>query len=76
MTKRLDKTIDVVLWWFGHVERMEEDRIAKRVYVGECVGSRSVGMQRKRWIDAVNDCLKRRDLDVRQARRMMHDRSV
>ena len=23
-----------VLWWFGHVERMENDRIAKRVYVG------------------------------------------
>ena len=21
-----------VLWWFGHVERMENDRIAKRVY--------------------------------------------
>ena len=26
--------------WFGHIERMENDRTAKRVYVGECVGSR------------------------------------
>ena len=25
-----------VLRWFGHVERMENDRFAKRVYVGEC----------------------------------------
>ena len=40
------------LWWFGYVERMENDRIAKRVYVGECVGSCSVGRQRKRWNDA------------------------
>ena len=34
-----------VLQWFGHVERMENDRIkiATRVYVGECAGSRSVG---------------------------------
>ena len=27
---------DGVLQWFGHMERMENDRIAKRVYVGEC----------------------------------------
>ena len=27
----------------GCVERMENDRIAKRVYIGECAGSRSVG---------------------------------
>ena len=31
------------------MERVERDRIAKRVYVGECAGSRSVGMSRKRW---------------------------
>ena len=24
-----------VLRWFGHVERMENDRIAQRIYVGE-----------------------------------------
>ena len=34
MTKGLDERIDEgVLWWFNHVERMENDRIAKRVYV-------------------------------------------
>ena len=35
MTKGVDKKIDGVLQWFGHVERMENDRIAKRVYIGE-----------------------------------------
>ena len=25
------------------MERMERDKIAKKVYVGECVGNRSVG---------------------------------
>ena len=40
----LDERIDeVVLLWFHHVERMENDRIAKRVYVGECAGSERVG---------------------------------
>ena len=43
----------------------ENDRIAKRVYVGEFAGSCSVGMPRKRWIDSVTECLKKRDLDVR-----------
>ena len=59
---------------FGHVERMEMDRVAKRVYVGECVGSRSVGRPRKRWIDTTKDCLRKRGLDVKQARRMVQDR--
>ena len=39
---------------------MKKDRIAKRVHVGECVGSRSVGMPSKRWIDTVKDCLRKR----------------
>ena len=48
---------------FGHVERMERDKIAKRVYVGECSGSRSV-WPGKRWIDTMKECLKKRGLDV------------
>ena len=77
VTKGVDEKIDEgVLRWFGHVERMETDRIAKRVYVGECASSCSVGRPRKRWIDTVKDCFKKRGLDVRQSRRMMHDRSV
>ena len=74
--KGLDERIDEsVLRWFGHVERMERDRIAKRVYVGECAGSRSVGRPRKRWIDTVKECLKKRGLDFRQAKRMVQDRN-
>ena len=54
VTKGVDEWIDVgVLRWFGHVERMENDRTAKRVYLGECAGSRSVGRPWKRWIGTV-----------------------
>ena len=77
VTRGIGEKIDEgVLRWFEHMERMENDRIAKRVYVGECVVSRSVGRPRKRWIDKVKDCLKKRGLGVRQARRMVHERSV
>ena len=44
VTKEVDKRIDAgVLRWFGHVERIENDRVAKRVYLGEYAGIRSVG---------------------------------
>ena len=76
VTKGVDERIDEgVFRWFGHVERVEEERIAKKVYVGECAGSRLVGRPRKRWNDSVKDCLKDRGLDVRQARRMVQDRN-
>ena len=42
----------------------ENDRVVKRVYVGECAGSYSVG-----WM------LKKKRLDDRQARRVVYDRS-
>ena len=76
MTKGVDERIDEgVLRWLDHVERMEKDRIVKKVYVGECAGSRSVGKPRKKWNNTVEECLKIRSLDVRQAWRMVQDRS-
>ena len=54
---------------------MEKNWIAKRFYIGYCVGSSFVGRPWKRWIDNVKDCLRKRGLDVRQARRMVQDRS-
>ena len=77
VTKGVDKKIDEgVLQRFDYVERMEDNRNAKRVYVGECAGSLSVGRPWKRGIDTMKDCLKKRGLDVRQARRKAYDRSV
>ena len=61
----MDERIDGALQWFSHVYRMEN--------VGECAGSHSVGTLYtpwRRWIDTVNNCLKKRCLDVRQAGEM------
>ena len=54
---------------------MKNNRIARRVYVGEYACSRKVGRPRKIWIDAVKDCLRKIGLDVRHGRRMVQDRS-
>ena len=37
--ERIDES---VLRWFGHIERMGDDSIAKRIYTGECTGSHVV----------------------------------
>ena len=67
--KGVNEMIDEgVLQWLGREERMEKFRIAKRVYVGECAGSRSVSRPRKRWINTVKVCLKKE-------KRMVQDRS-
>ena len=56
------------------MERMENDRIGKRVYVVVCTGSRSLGRWRKRWSDTVKECLRKRGLNVRHANGMVQDR--
>ena len=61
--------------FFGSLAVWREWRIDKRVSVGVCAGSRSVCRPWKRWIDAVKECLRKRGLDVRQARRMVQDMS-
>ena len=52
---------------------MENDRVAKRS-IKECV--LVVTQWLKRWINAVKECLKKRCLDVREARTMVHDRRI
>ncbi|KAG7296948.1 hypothetical protein JYU34_019852 [Plutella xylostella] len=41
------------LRWLGHLERMGEDRSAKRAYQGQPSGKRPVGRPRYRWRDVV-----------------------
>ena len=59
----------------GHGKKMENYRIARSIYVRVCAGSRSVGRPRKRWIDTVKDCLRKRNLNIRKTRRMVQERS-
>ena len=72
--KGLDERIDEgELQWFGHEDRMESDRIAKRVCISVCWQSFSGPW--KRWTDTLKAHLRKRGLDVRQAKRMVQDRS-
>ena len=64
-----------VLRWFGHVERMGEERLARRVYDSDVRGLRGRGRPRKCWIDGVREVLERKGLDIQEARVCVQDRS-
>jgi hypothetical protein len=56
---RTNKELDIVAeikkarWrWLGHLERMSEDRIIKKLYMSKPEG-RSVGRPKMRWLDDV-----------------------
>ena len=46
-----------VLRWFGHVKRMEEERLVKKIYRAEVEGSRGKGRPKRRWMNGVKGCL-------------------
>jgi len=67
----MSKGENIVKWirgkrisWLGHLERMEEDRMPKKIYTQELEGTRKRGRPRKRWKEEV-----KRDLQALGVRR-------
>ena len=50
--------------WLGHLERMEEDRVPKKIFTQELEGTKRKGRPRKRWKEEAE-----RDLQVLGVRR-------
>ena len=57
--------------WLGHLERMEEDRMPKKIFTQELEGTRR-GRPRKRWKEEVERYI--HVLGVRRWRELMADR--
>jgi hypothetical protein len=69
--EELSKGETIVKWtkgqrktWMGHLERMEEDRVPKKIFIQELEGTRRRGRPRKGWREEVE-----RDLQVFGVRR-------
>ncbi|VVC34675.1 HMG-I/HMG-Y, DNA-binding, conserved site [Cinara cedri] len=58
--------------WFGHIMRGSDDKIIKTVMSWKPTGKRPRGRPRKRWIDVVEEDLKRIGID--DWRNIIHDR--
>jgi len=69
--EEMSKGENIVKWikgqrmsWLGHLERMEEDRMPKKIFIQELEGTRRRGRPRKRWKEEVE-----RDLQLMGVRR-------
>jgi len=69
--EEMSKGENIVKWikgqrinWLGHLERMEEYRMPKKIFTQELEGARRRGRPRKRWKEEVE-----RDLEVQRVRR-------
>ena len=65
-----------VLKWFGHVERMGEERLVKRVHQANVGGSRGKGRPQRGWRDEVKDLLLERGLSEREGMMLARDRDA
>ena len=63
-----------VLRCFGHVKRMDEYRMARRVLMAKVSGGWVRGMQRLGWKDSVQMALCNREMTVESARQWANDR--
>ena len=69
--EEMSKGENIVKWikgqrisWLGHLERMEEERMPKKIFTQELEGTRRRGRPRKRWKEEVE-----RDFQVQGVRR-------
>ena len=67
--ERIEKN---VLKWLGHVERMGEERLVKRVYQANVESNRGRGRPQRRWRDEVKHLLSGRGLNEREG--MVYER--
>jgi hypothetical protein len=75
----MSKGEDIVKWimgqrisWLSHLERMEENRMPKKIFTQELKGTRRRGRPRKRWKEEVEMDLQ--VLGVRRWRKLATDR--
>jgi hypothetical protein len=47
-----------LLRWFGHVERMSDERMTKKIYNGTIAGKKGKGRPRKTWVDEVDSVIR------------------
>ncbi len=64
-----------VLRWFGYVERMEEERLVKKITRSDVRGVRPSGRPRVGWLDSVKRALGARGMSVEQGRIVVRDRN-
>jgi hypothetical protein len=64
------------LRWFGHVRRMEEQRLPNAALHGHVEGERSRGRQRKTWMDNIKEDLREKGTSLAEIGETIRNREV
>jgi hypothetical protein len=64
------------LRWFGHVRRMDEQRLPNAALHGHVEGKRSRGRQRKTWMDNIKEDLKEKGTSLAEIGETIRSREV
>ena len=76
ITTELSERVDArVLRWFGHMERMPEERLVKKIVNADVEGRRARGRPRMGWMEAVKRALSERGLTMEDGRERARDRA-
>jgi len=70
----LERADERLLKWFGHMERMEGDRLVRRVYEADVEGERGRGRPKRRWLDDVKEALGNRGMGAEEGEERAWDR--
>ena len=57
MFERVNRNI---LLWFGHMERIEVERLTKRIYIEKVEGTRGRCRSKRRWTEGVQELTEQR----------------
>ena len=74
-TELADRVDMNILRWFGHVERMDNERLLKRVMNAGVDGRGARGRPRVGWMDGVKVALNKRGMDVDEAKERARNRN-
>ena len=75
MVRKLDDRVDArALRWCGHMVRMDDGRLVKRVIKSKVIGNRPRPRPKFGWMDGVKQALGRTDISMKLARERAVDR--
>ena len=67
MVERANKGI---LRWYGHLLRMNNERLTKKVFMSEVIGNRGRGKPKWRWLDGAKELLIAKGISMDEGSRL------
>ena len=71
-----DRTGRGILRWYGHLLRMNDGRLAKKVFMSEVVGNRGRVKPKWRWLDGVKELLLAKGISLDEGNRLTQNRVI